>query len=598
MIRLVYVAIAFGCITTGLAASSSEPGSSRFPSGPLVINEVHAAPNDSDAEFIEILNRSDRTLPLSELTYADANEDFDPVVPASGPPLPSDLPPGHYLVLVRDSTAAARAFPDLWTQTPSDAIVVAPPGWEGLNNGGDVVNIRIGGNLSDQLTYDGDWFPRNTSLERIDPNGPSAAFNVRPSTNGASPGRRNTQYAPDTTAPKITFAEERPDEAGGEPKVRLYLDEGVASQSVHADNFEVRGRPVHDATLHEDLRTIDLAVKAPLRDQSDSPLVSASGLADRTGNARDKDEIIVALQPTEGDLRWTEIMYDPRADGHDGWPDQSEYLEMVNLSTYQLTLHGLQVTGATDEHGETDQLAAVSQTKAISPQSYALIYASGDLRGSTPEERQSSLNEAFPDMANSGGVLIEEDRSSLRLTNSGRSIVLRSEAGELIDSLLYDPDWHADDLASTDGVSLAKISLTAESTSLVAWTSSAHPDGGTPGHKNSVHLPQEQSAVTASVTVSPSPFSRSRDGATRIQYHLERPAGTIRVRIYDAHGRLVRTLVQSKRTGSEGELLWDGRTDDGHAVRMGIYVVLFESVDVDGASLETARAPVVVARER
>jgi hypothetical protein len=29
---------------------------------------------------------------------------------------------------------------------------------------------------------------------------------------------------------------------------------------------------------------------------------------------------------------------------------------------------------------------------------------------------------------------------------------------------------------------------------------------------------------------------------------------------------------------------------------MGIYIVLFESVDIDGASIQTARVPVVVAR--
>ncbi|NBC86079.1 MAG: hypothetical protein GVY25_07790 [Bacteroidetes bacterium] len=98
------------------------------------------------------------------------------------------------------------------------------------------------------------------------------------------------------------------------------------------------------------------------------------------------------------------------------------------------------------------------------------------------------------------------------------------------------------------------------------------------------------------MTVSPSPFSIQRDGATRIQYRLQQPAGTLRVRIFDAHGRPVRTLVDSRRSASTGEIIWDGRTDTGRVVRMGIYIVLFESVDIDGASIQTARVPVVVAR--
>ena len=71
--------------------------------------------------------------------------------------------------------------------------------------------------------------------------------------------------------------------------------------------------------------------------------------------------------------------------------------------------------------------------------------------------------------------------------------------------------------------------------------------------------------------------------------------GLIRVRIYDASGRLVRMLADGEPSGSHGEIIWDGYNDRHERARMGIYVVLLEALDGNGGEVQTVKGVVVVA---
>ena len=96
--------------------------------------------------------------------------------------------------------------------------------------------------------------------------------------------------------------------------------------------------------------------------------------------------------------------------------------------------------------------------------------------------------------------------------------------------------------------------------------------------------------------VEPSPFSIERDGATRIRYTLDDVPNLVRVRIFDARGRKVRTLEDARLAGRTGELVWNGRDDDGNRVRVGVYIVLFEAVRTNDGTIARFKTPVVVAR--
>jgi flagellar hook assembly protein FlgD len=111
-----------------------------------------------------------------------------------------------------------------------------------------------------------------------------------------------------------------------------------------------------------------------------------------------------------------------------------------------------------------------------------------------------------------------------------------------------------------------------------------------------VRLPPTEDRQNTELRVAPSPFSVERDGGTRIRYRLDETPSLVRVQIFDARGRRVRTLEEARLSGPSGELVWNGRNDDGHRVRVGVYVVFLEAVRAENGSVVQLKTPVVVAR--
>jgi hypothetical protein len=73
----------------------------------------------------------------------------------------------------------------------------------------------------------------------------------------------------------------------------------------------------------------------------------------------------------------------------------------------------------------------------------------------------------------------------------------------------------------------------------------------------------------------PNPFNPS----TRIEYATAR-AGEVTLAIYDAQGRLVRTLVREHREASVHTAVWDGRDDGGALVPSGVYFAHLRAGDL------------------
>ena len=65
----------------------------------------------------------------------------------------------------------------------------------------------------------------------------------------------------------------------------------------------------------------------------------------------------------------------------------------------------------------------------------------------------------------------------------------------------------------------------------------------------------------------PNPFG----SATALSYTVPAPGARVTVRVYDAGGRLVRTLVDGRAEGGVYHLTWSGRDRDGQAVASGVY---------------------------
>jgi hypothetical protein len=70
----------------------------------------------------------------------------------------------------------------------------------------------------------------------------------------------------------------------------------------------------------------------------------------------------------------------------------------------------------------------------------------------------------------------------------------------------------------------------------------------------------------------PNPFSAS----TRIQFSTP-PGQNASIRVYDATGRLVRTLYEQSGDEQPGFIVWDGRRSNGQRVASGVYFYRLES---------------------
>jgi hypothetical protein len=247
-----------------------------------------------------------------------------------------------------------------------------------------------------------------------------------------------------------------------------------------------------------------------------------------------------------------------------------------------------------------DTLVRLDRRLGIEPDGFAVVFADHPI---TPVEdlyTSSPIVFAHPrDYATLGAVLIPVSSQSIGLTNAGADLYLRSRAGATLDSLRYDPSWHNPNVRTTTGVALERIDPLGPSSTGRNWTSSSYSDGGTPGSRNSVHLTPGPVEKPGTLRVEPSPFSPDGDGlddVTGIAFALDADASLVRIRIFDSRGRHVRTVAESMLSGRTGSAIWDGLSDGGHELQIGIYVVLLESTDTVNGRAERYMAAVVLAR--
>jgi hypothetical protein len=151
-------------------------------------------------------------------------------------------------------------------------------------------------------------------------------------------------------------------------------------------------------------------------------------------------------------------------------------------------------------------------------------------------------------------------------------------------------------LHNVEGVSLERIHPDRSSADRTAWHSASSTSGfATPALRNSQFTPGN--SRIHNIEVEPAIFSPDNDGiddVTNISYHFQTPGYMATILIFDAGGRVVRTLVSNELLGSAGSFSWDGLTDDRQKANLGIYIVYFEVFDQSGR-VEKAKMTVVLA---
>lgn len=623
----------------------------------VVINEIMYAPTDlASNEWVELLNISDKVFDLSEFTLSNASNTV------SITPEPYLLAPGDYVVLIRNESAFAERWPGVTNslrvasfpalRNTGDLVAIHYggiavdtvyylPSWGGqqgvsLERRSPEGPSHSSANWASAIHPDGgtpgmensippDTFPPQVLSLDITPGGLSllvefdepldettvttGAFSITGIGNpveveyfsepefavylilsspltagdhiltvdGIMDLLGNTtsnltfpfSYTPDLEPPRLVTAF-----AVDETRVRVRFNEPVdATSAGNPSNYQivpeigtpksVEFNPTGDQR-HADLLLNDILIEGTLY------TVTASQIADLAGNVQPftsvqfffgKPEI-----PEPGDILVNEIMFREA-------PDGTEYVELFNVSERIFDLSGFTISNRTTVRSIS------SDPLLLPPDSYIAI--ARDLE---------ALRLHFGD-----------DREAIELSNlpalrnTDDAVVIRF--GEVvIDSVYYFASWHRPELRDARGVALERLSPELSSTHAGTWTSSLSPLGGTPGLPNSVSIPPGESPDEPGLSVTPSPFDA--DAGTVVRYRLSSDAASVRIRIFDAAGRQVRTLEDARLGGSatEGEVVWNGRNDRGEQLRIGIYIVHLEAVDIAGARTEAYRSVVVLAR--
>ncbi len=393
----------------------------------------------------------------------------------------------------------------------------------------------------------------------------------------------------DALRPRLISATE-----SAEGSARLIFSRALDTAYLSSGNVLVNGRPAE--ALHIDAAdgiSLSLVNDPPARETE----LSLSGLRGMNGQAMRDTVCAVARFARRGDVVLNEIMYEPLQDAFDGRPDQVEYLEFVSRTPYTLSLDSLRITEAPNERGEADTLVLAGARVVLPAGGRILAFAGADRDGPFGRE----ITDAFPSATLDGGdvVLLPQYRSSLSLGNDGRLVRVIGPGDVVLDEVAYDPAWHHPALAATRGISLERISAHGRSDDPDNWSSSPHPDGGTPGRANALTIAPAVEARSAVAEVHPRVFSPDFDGqddVAEIQIHSTAPNESVRVRIFDDSGHLVRTLAEGGPLPTNAVLPWNGRDEDGRDLRIGIYIVLVDIVSADQGRTEMLKLPLVLAR--
>jgi hypothetical protein len=565
------------CITS--ATTSSDQGDS------LAINEIMYMPRSGEPEWIELRNTGSRSVDLFEWSISDASTTSKHTISSH----PFVLLPGEFLVVTSDTVALLVRRQEIGSRCLQSS------GFPSLNNSGDVIHLFSPlGVCKDSVEYQESWGGSvGVSLERIDDLGPSCDsknWGSSEDSTGATPGLSNSvcRRQHDIRSTHIAFS--------------LRSDSRVCDISITVQNT---GR---DAALQWSIRLSDDVDRDSVADQSETLglvpgsrtidpgdsltqhyvwidpipgrhiLIAETDLENDERHANDGTMAAVTIPIAAGLVRINEIMFDPVA----GMP---EYIELVNTYGSPVDLDECTLSDRPTAGGSSNRWRLLGGALRVPCDGYLVLL--GDSSGPA---WFPSLRSGF------SGLTVNVNSGGLGLNNDDDAVILRSADGGIVDSVTYTLSLHTSDIDDTKGRSLELINPVLNGNNRTSWGTCVDPSGGTPGKRNSLSVDILPSA--ASLNPAPNPFSPDGDGVddvTVLSYSLPVRSSLIRVRVFDVRGRMQRELTNITPSGCAGQIVWDGRTDQGQRARIGAYIAMLEAIDGAGGVWFSARCVVVLA---
>ena len=532
--------------------------------GDVVINEFLCDPSPmvglSDAEFVEIYNKSSKIFNVQDWKIGDASSD--------GTIQQAWLLPGEYMVLTGTSSVDSFAIATQVTSFPS------------LNNSGDNLVLRTDlGLVLDSITYSDEWYgdvnkeDGGHTIERINPNDPCSDFSDWLASNdplGGTPGLQNSIYdnSPDSEPPG--FAQLI---ALAPNFLEVYFDEGMDSAALANTTISVNPtltiQNKYVLGAYPTLMTLEF-VETFQASQNYS--ITIQNTADCWLNIADlMGEFVLPENAVTGDVAINEIMFNPITGGTD-------WIEVYNTSDKLIDLYQWELANYDNDTIANNKM--IGEHFLLYPDRYAVI-----------SEDSAQIIQQF-----SQAVLGAFVQSDLPTYSNDLGTIYLISNNMLIDHVSYDADWHFALLDDDDGKTLERLDPFADANSSSNWHTAAEALGfGTPGRLNSQYRPELINGEFSYSSESISPDNDGFEDVLQINYQMIEPGMVGTFSVYDDRGRLIANVISSELLTVEGTFTWQGITDAGNKASIGTYVGVFEAFSVDGEAVFAKRKAFVVA---
>lgn len=521
--------------------------------GDLILTEILADPDPVvqgiPAEFVELYNKSSHTLELKGLTLNNAIIEDQFL-----------LEPNSYLVLGDESEALG--FLSLTNK-------ILLPSFPTLTNSGMLLKLEMNGAHLDSIRYSSDWYNGSFkanggwSLELINPNLPCSNFNNwKPCEDeiGNTPSLQNSVYSiqSDETIPELMYV------TLGDSSVILHFNEPVTLDG------ELLQEETSLGNFIQEIPSIRIILESSELMNSNVHHYALQNISDCSGNSTSISfEWGFPIEANNGNLIINEILFNPFTNG-------SDFVELYNPTSKCVLLKNVSLANEEITSGALAE-SITSEGRIILPyQHFAFTEDGNDLLSNYTSLQPKNIFrvEALPSFNNTSG-----------------NCILYSNQNEIIDALQYSESMHFQLLSSFEGISLERLSTEMPTNQPSNWHSASEAAGfATPGIENSQSLGIEN--MTGTFELSTSIFSPDNDGFDDvIQFHFsEMKSGCVgNLTIYNEKGIRVRRLMRNEYLGPEGNIIWDGLSDEGEALAIGIYIVTFDAFNQDGIQVKHKR---------
>jgi hypothetical protein len=307
--------------------------------------------------------------------------------------------------------------------------------------------------------------------------------------------------------------------------------------------------------------------------------LEVNGLGDIHGNLMDKGTVsFFHLEPYEiknGDILISELLANPKTGSVD-------FVEIYNATNQMINIKDLQL-GNVDANGNVANLKLVSSSPVyMRPKTYWVLTSNG-----------AALKQQY--LVKFPSQLTEMQMPAYN--NDKGTVILKGGSG-ILDRFDYKENMHSPLLQNQDGVSLERASFAKSTNETGNFRSAAMSVGfATPSYHNSQEL--DLTLLRNKVTLAKKTFSPDGDGfedSLEINYEFVDNNQMATVNIYSDQGILVRKLQRNTSIATAGNFKWDGLSDQGVPSKIGIYVVKFDALALNGKMESFKRACVLAGK--